>query len=226
MARKRKEEALETRERILDAAIEVFHKRGVSRPSLTEIAELAGVTRGAVYGHFQNKADLFIALTDRIQLPDESLCQAPLDGGCDPLGELRKRSLFLFREVTTNEQYRRIFEIIFMRCELVTENGEIFQRCRDGHAEGEMRLRKLVEGAINAAQLPANLDVGLAVPILHGSIIGLVNDWLINPSAYDLVEVGTRQVDALLDMLTSSPHLRCSPGPADGTPASVDAELG
>lgn len=224
MARRRKEEALETRERILDAAIEVFHKRGVSRPSLTEIAELAGVTRGAVYGHFQNKADLFIALTDRIQLPDESLCQAPLDGGCDPLGELRKRSLFLFREITTNEQYRRIFEIIFMRCELVTENGEIFQRCRDGHAEGEMRLRKLVEGAINADQLPSNLDMNIVVPILHGGIIGLVNDWLINPAAYDLVEVGTRQLDAMLDMLKTSPHLQRNKSAAGSTAASAEVQ--
>ncbi|WP_295797605.1 TetR family transcriptional regulator [uncultured Microbulbifer sp.] len=209
MARRRKEDALETRERILDAAIEVFHKRGVSRPSLTEIAELAGVTRGAVYGHFQNKADLFIALTDRIQLPDESLCQAPLHGGCDPLGELRKRSLFLFREVMNDEQYRRVFEIILMRCELVTENGEILKRCTESHAEGDRRLRKLVEAAITAGQLPEDLDPNIAVPILHGSVIGLLNDWLINP-AYDLVEVGTRQVDALLEMLQSSPHLKRS----------------
>lgn len=221
MARRRKEEAQETRERILDAAIEVFHQRGVSRPSLTEVAKLAGVTRGAVYGHFQNKADLFSALADRIQLPDESLCQAPKDGGCDPLGELRQRWIFLYREVMTNEQWQRIFEIILKRCELVAENGEIMQRCSDGHSLAAQRLRCLITAAIQAKQLPADLDVELVVPILHSALVGLLNDWLMNPSAYDLLEVGTRQTDAMLEMLRTSMHLR--KGSAQVVPASLTA---
>ncbi|MGK9806601.1 TetR family transcriptional regulator, partial [Salmonella enterica subsp. enterica] len=43
MARRTKEEALETRHRILDAAEAVFHARGVARPSLADIAEATGV---------------------------------------------------------------------------------------------------------------------------------------------------------------------------------------
>lgn len=208
MAKRRKEDALETRERILDAAIDVFDRRGVSRPSLTEIAELAGVTRGAVYGHFQNKADLFSALADRIQLPDESLCQAPLDSCKDPLGELQNRWLFMYREVMINEQWRRIFSIILLRCEWVAENGEIHQRCSDGHDEGTMRLRNLVTAAVEAGQLPADLNIEMAVPILHAGVLGLLQDWLMNPKAYDLVEVGEKQILAMLEMLQSSLHLR------------------
>ncbi|MFV8782605.1 TetR family transcriptional regulator [Microbulbifer sp. SA54] len=207
MARRRKEEAQETRERILDAAISVFHKRGVSRPSLTEVAELAGVTRGAVYGHFQNKADLFSALADRVKLPDESICQMPHDGGCDPLGHLRERWIFLYKEVATNKEWQQIFEIILMRCEMVAELGDIQQRCSDGHCEGATRLRKLLEAAIDKGQLPANLDLDCAVPIIHGSLVGLLQDWLMNPAAYDLAEVGARQADAMLEMLRTSPFL-------------------
>lgn len=65
MARKTKEEALETRNRILEAAVEVFLEKGVSQAGLEVIAEKAGVTRGAVYWHFKNKADIFEALQDR-----------------------------------------------------------------------------------------------------------------------------------------------------------------
>lgn len=207
MAKRTKEDALETRERILDAAIEVFDQRGVSRPSLTEIAELAGVTRGAVYGHFQNKADLFSALADRIQLPDESLCQAPQQS-CDPLGELRNRWLFLYREVMANEQWRRVFAIILLRCEWVPENGEINQRCAQGHAEGTQRLRNLIENAVSVGQLPEDLDIQVAVPVLHAGIIGLLQEWLMNPDAFNIAEVGARHVDATLEMLKSSRHLR------------------
>ncbi|WP_226703122.1 TetR family transcriptional regulator [Microbulbifer elongatus] len=208
MAKRRKEDALETRERILDAAIEVFDRRGVSRPSLTEIAELAGVTRGAVYGHFQNKADLFSALADRIQLPDESLCQAPLEGCKDPLGELQNRWQYMYREVMVNEQWRRIFSIILLRCEWVAENGEIHQRCSEGHDEGTRRLRSLVTAAVEVGQLPADLNIDLAVPILHAAVLGLLQDWLMNPDAYNLLEVGEKQILAMREMLQSSVHLR------------------
>ncbi|TLM76458.1 TetR family transcriptional regulator [Microbulbifer harenosus] len=206
MAKRTKEDAQETRERILDAAIEVFDQRGVSRPSLSEIAELAGVTRGAVYGHFQNKTDLFSALADRIQLPDESLCQAPQQS-CDPLGELRTRWLFLYRELMANEQLRRIFTIILMRCEWVPENGEINQRCAQGHAEGTVRLRNLIENAVSVGQLPADLDIQVVVPVIHAGILGLLQEWLMNTEAFNIAEVGARHVEAMIEMLQTSRHL-------------------
>ena len=52
MARRTREEALATREQLLDAAEQVFRERGVGHASLAEVAYAAGVTRGAVYHHF------------------------------------------------------------------------------------------------------------------------------------------------------------------------------
>ena len=69
MARRTKEEALVTRELILDAAERVFHQRGVSRTSLQEIAKEAGLTRGAIYWHFEDKGELFHAMMERVTLP-------------------------------------------------------------------------------------------------------------------------------------------------------------
>ena len=69
MARKTKEEALKTREAILDSAIRVFSIRGVSRTTLANIAKEAGVTRGAIYWHFRNKEDLLAALWEQLLLP-------------------------------------------------------------------------------------------------------------------------------------------------------------
>lgn len=54
----------ETRARILAAAMQVFAQKGWQRSSLDEIAHAAGMTKGAIYWHFRNKADLFFALLD------------------------------------------------------------------------------------------------------------------------------------------------------------------
>ena len=51
----------------------VFRARGVTRTSLAEIATAAGVTRGAVYWHFKDKAALFHAMCDRATLPLDAL---------------------------------------------------------------------------------------------------------------------------------------------------------
>ena len=73
MARKTKAEAAATREALLEAAEEVFFAKGVARTSLEQIARHAGLTRGAVYWHFKNKGDLFMALVEQVRMPFQSL---------------------------------------------------------------------------------------------------------------------------------------------------------
>jgi len=61
----RKESQLQTREHLLDAALEVFSRRGYYAATVDEIAAEAGYSKGAVYSNFSNKEELFLALIDR-----------------------------------------------------------------------------------------------------------------------------------------------------------------
>jgi AcrR family transcriptional regulator len=54
-----------TRELLLDAAKEVFARRGFEGAALEEIAQNAGFTRGAIYKHFRDKEELFVAVNER-----------------------------------------------------------------------------------------------------------------------------------------------------------------
>jgi AcrR family transcriptional regulator len=64
MARKTKEEAQVTRESVLIAALDLFSEQGYSRTTFSDIAKRIGMTRGAVYWHFDNKPALLAALID------------------------------------------------------------------------------------------------------------------------------------------------------------------
>lgn len=64
MARKTKEETEKTYYALLDAAQSLFVKQGVAKTTLSNIAKEAGMTRGAVYWHFENKEELILALWD------------------------------------------------------------------------------------------------------------------------------------------------------------------
>jgi TetR/AcrR family acrAB operon transcriptional repressor len=69
MVRRTKEDAQETRNRILDTAVEVLNRQGVAQTSLNDIAREAGVTRGAIYWHFANKVAMFDAMIERLLCP-------------------------------------------------------------------------------------------------------------------------------------------------------------
>jgi AcrR family transcriptional regulator len=55
-----------TRERILDAALDLFIEKGFDKTSLREIAEQLGVTKAALYYHFASKEDILMALHMRL----------------------------------------------------------------------------------------------------------------------------------------------------------------
>ena len=69
MARKTKEEAEKTFHALLEAAAILFTKQGVATTTLNEIAKEAGLTRGAVYWHFQGKDDIIRALWETYTMP-------------------------------------------------------------------------------------------------------------------------------------------------------------
>lgn len=64
MARKTKKEAAATRESVLMAALDLFSEKGYSRTTCAEIGKRIGMTRGAVYWHFENKEALLATLID------------------------------------------------------------------------------------------------------------------------------------------------------------------
>jgi AcrR family transcriptional regulator len=54
----------QTRERLLEAAAQVYARRGFSGATLEEVASEAGFTKGAVYAHFGSKENLLLALVE------------------------------------------------------------------------------------------------------------------------------------------------------------------
>lgn len=71
MARKTKEEALRTKQKLLDSALEVMSERSYSSISMTEIAERIGYSKGAIYWHFRNKNDILVSLVNTTCLMTE-----------------------------------------------------------------------------------------------------------------------------------------------------------
>lgn len=209
MVRRTKEEAAATRTQILDAAELVFHDRGVSRTTLAQIATAAGVSRGAIYWHFENKVALFQAMLERLHLPLETLALASEnEDEPDPLGHMRELLIQLLKRVEQDPQSRRIGEILRYKCEYSDDLGDLRQQMKQAHLDCDERIAKSLRNAVNKAQLPADLDCQRAATCVHAYMEGLQANWLLAPDNLPLAEQAKSLVDALLDMLLNSPALR------------------
>lgn len=199
MVRRTKEDALATRASLLDAAERVFQEKGVSRTSLNDIALAAGTTRGAIYWHFQDKADLFNAMLARVTLPMETAFrQVDLAQGQDPLPLLRESMLAALRHLVDDEQTRRVFEVATLKVEYVVELGAIRVR----HIAVREQFLRHMERALAASarwrgrRLP--MPSKAAARGLHALVDGLIRDWLLDDSAFDLLRTAGPAIEAYL----------------------------
>jgi TetR/AcrR family transcriptional regulator, acrAB operon repressor len=208
MARRTKEEALETRSRILDAAEEVFYANGVARTSLADVALAADVTRGAIYWHFKNKSDLFDAMCQRVRLPMETMVEAIADEHePDPVGQLRTTCRFLFKETMSNPHYRRVLDIVFHKCEFVDPADPIYIRQQEWFQQGMLNMERILGNAIAKGQLRPDLDIRLARIFFCSAVDGLLKNWLFVPGCFDLGKDADMMVDACIEALNCAPSL-------------------
>ena len=199
MARRTKEEALATRDLILDTAERVFQRRGVSRTSLQEIAQQAGLTRGAIYWHFQNKADVFDAMLQRVTLPMVAKLNGQSKCGLqDPLQHLRQNIVEVFHQIVHNLQVRRVFDIASHQVEYADELQAVRDRHISGRAEHVADLERMLAQAVACGQLAAGTPTRGAAEGLHALLDGLMSNWLLDPKAFDLEVVGAQALDAYL----------------------------
>ncbi|KJZ44776.1 MULTISPECIES: efflux system transcriptional repressor EmhR [Pseudomonas] len=209
MVRRTKEEAQETRAQILVAAEKAFFERGVARTTLADIATLAGVTRGAIYWHFSNKADLVQAMLDTLHEPLEEMAKASeSEDELDPLGCMRKLLIHLFHQIALDPKTRRINEILFHKCEFTDEMCDLRQQRVSASLECNVRIGLALSNAVNRGQLPENLDTARAAISLHAYIDGILYQWLLAPASFELHTEAERWVDTGLDLLRFSPSLR------------------
>ncbi len=209
MGRRTKKEALETRNRILDTAERVFSEKGVSRTSLDDIAAAAKVTRGAIYWHFKNKADLFDAMMQRIKLPmEEMVAQAGNNDIEDPLAYVRNCALAVLDRVTTDTRCRRVTEISRYKVEYADEMEQLRARhieCRTeclGHIEHGLR------NAAKKGLLAPSVNPRLAAVGLHALVDGLMTNWVLDPKYVPLAKAAEPLIDNYLDGLKAEARKR------------------
>jgi TetR/AcrR family transcriptional regulator, acrAB operon repressor len=199
MVRRTKEDALATRHALLDAAEHLFQAHGVSGTSLQDIASAAGATRGAVYWHFKDKADLFNAMMERVTLPlEHALDDAGAAEPADAMQAMRRAILMALKKTETDAQTRRVFEVATHKVEYI----ETLAPVRERHLRiredcvGQMKQAILAGAGVRGVRLPVPAEA--AARGLHALVDGLIQNWLLDSTAFRLEATGRQALDAYL----------------------------
>jgi TetR/AcrR family acrAB operon transcriptional repressor len=202
MARRTKEEAAETRVRIIDTAEKIFHKKGVSRTSLEDIADAAGVTRGAIYWHFKNKAELFEAMMERMSLPMEEMVERiGSSATADPLAAVRSCALGVLQRIASDPQTRRISEICNYKVEYVDEMEQLRERQIECRTECLAKIEQGFRKAKKLGLVERSINPRIAAVGLHALVDGLIVNWLLDPKYLSLAKAAKPLIDTYINGL-------------------------
>ncbi len=161
-----------TRAKLVESAAAVIGERGFDRASLEEIAARAGMTRGAVYGNFKDKEELFLAVVETRWKP----IVPPLKPGAS----FREQMCILGKTVAREAHARRsqaaaagAFQLYIlthenMRVQLTRQNAEIYKK-----------MAKELVKIVPANQLP--MPAEKFVRVLDAIITGLLFTYFQTP---------------------------------------------
>lgn len=196
--RRTKEEALVTRENVLTAALEVFSQYGYSAARLEDIAQVAEVTRGAIYHHFGSKEELYKALvTERSAGINELAGEILNQGGTSP--EIIRRLLISLMEyLEENEEYRALLELATSKVELTEGLESIREDTVMGRRQLASFFQDLLSQGIQAGTIRSDLPVEPAAWALVSFMNGMGLIWIQDPQAFSLREDKEALVDTFL----------------------------
>jgi TetR/AcrR family acrAB operon transcriptional repressor len=182
------EEAAKTRQDLLDAALQVFSRQGYQAARLQDIAQAAGVTRGAIYHHFGSKAELFNSLMDEASAQESGAVEAAIaEGGSlvEIMTRIMTYSLALLQE---SNRLRQVFEISMFKAGTDPE----LQLVRLKRAEQTEVLvnntADIMAQGIASGELRPDLDPHTLARSFIAYQNGVATLWLTNRQAFSLSE--------------------------------------
>lgn len=200
--RKTREQASETRMKILQVAEKYFIEIGYNNVTLQSIAAEAGVTTGALQWHFKDKIGVLLAIRDSVCWPILALSKRTADNSLDN----PKRSLVtaiekMLHDCEHNKNTKKILYIMAAQKEI--------SKIRSDNIGLERLARSTVynifKGLEESGEICSPWTSKSAAQNFFFSLQGLYNDWL-EDSRINLSSDGVSLMHAMLNSYNKTPN--------------------
>jgi AcrR family transcriptional regulator len=183
---------------LIDAAMDLFASYGYRGTSLSRIARAAGVTKGALYWHFSDKEEFFLAVVDKVL--GEWNQPPPKYKPATNKKEFAKQFLSTFENMAVlnekNPWVSRLLLIITLESHKISPRVlRAMRRANLGYLRG---FRVIVERGQKLAVFDPALDATWASTQMFASYLGLANLWYLHGPRFELRRSLTRQAQEFL----------------------------
>jgi TetR/AcrR family acrAB operon transcriptional repressor len=198
--RRTKEEAEQTRNKILSAAIKVMNKKGISSTRFEDIAKEAKVTRGAVYHYFKSKNEILIAIHENNKKKLFLIFEKYFNETIDPVISLKNGLKEIFAKFEEDREFRAVEEL-FLKVEftsLIKEDKALHSLFEKDKEETIAKMFDLVK----RGQVSGSIRKDIAVENLGHAIIsfyiGFISLWFMQVRQFSIKEKSGDYIDILL----------------------------
>lgn len=187
--------AEERRQEAVGAVIDLAREHGPEGITTQAIAERIGVTHGALFRHFPDKASIWAAVFDWLGTRLGRVADAALAKGGEPLEQLERLFHAQVDFVASHPGVPRILFHELQRPAASSLHG-LARGIVGGYRE---RIQALIRSAKSAGQLPAGLDEEAAAVLIIGTVQGLVVQSTLFSGQLDMRDAARRVFPLLLD---------------------------
>jgi AcrR family transcriptional regulator len=184
---------------LIDAAMDLFAAYGYRGTSLARIARAAGVTKGALYWHFSDKEEFFLAVTNKVLGEWAEVLVNPHTA--ETSEDYRREFLRMFEQIAelneSNPWVSRLLLIITLESHKLGK--KVLSMMRAGNLNGLQHFRTLVERGKSLGALDPKLDASWAAMQIFSSYIGLAMFWYLHGDSFRLTTSLMRQAEDFLE---------------------------
>lgn len=184
MARRTKELSDKTRQAILDAAFEIFARKGFTRTCLQDVALAAGVTRGAIYWHFRDKVDLFMALSEKIEAEAATRPEDIEREQVPSLEVAREKILRYLAHFETRDRYAVFYEMVNYRTEYTAKLQPILDRQISNRRRVLRAFEGILERLRSEGRVSLDINPARGALSLMAFLTGIIAMWVFDPHAF------------------------------------------
>jgi TetR/AcrR family fatty acid metabolism transcriptional regulator len=195
-ATKRQYKKAARRESILQAAIEIFSKKGFRSATISEIAERAGVAEGSIYQYFKSKEDLFFSIPVEKTIEFRTQVELHLSGIAGALNKIRKFVWYFLYFFTVNPEYGRML-MLDMRVNKSFVRTETYNFLK----KSVEHVLEIIDEGQKEGVIRKDINVYVLRHLILGVLEHIVTRWLLKDQKYDILAYHQEVSELIIDAI-------------------------
>ncbi len=173
----------EVREKILDAAESLFSRGGYYDTSMDQIVSESGLSKGAIYGYFNSKEELFLALQDRELSSTLARVKAAFAPRDSAKSKLRKAAAIAFSSLVgkSREECRMHLEFGVAAPRI----SSLMSRQDNRYEAVHTLVAEIINDGIHGGEFRKDIDIDTAASVLIAVVDGLALHWATTTRDFD-----------------------------------------